>query len=166
MKNTYTTLITKIAALTFCCAIVSLPAFAFDIPGIKKKEPKENKSESNASSTSSNDEGALASLEPMIDKALEGYNKKDSKAFFADYAKKMASIATDQVFNTMYMDDYMKNLGKYKSKTLIKKETVLMGDFPLVVYTAEMEKGKAKISVNFTKEEGSAKIMQFRIDKL
>ena len=105
-------------------------------------------------------------LEAIIDNALKGYNDGDYKVFFADYAKSMAAVATEQTFKSMYTDQYKKNLGDYVSRKPIDKETVLMGDFPLMVFDAEFSKEKkVKLSVNFTKEDGKFKIMQMRFDK-
>ena len=108
----------------------------------------------------------LKPLEEMADKALKAYNEGDWKGFFADYAKSMAALATEQTFKALYTDQAMKNLGKYESKKLLDKETVLAGDFPLLVYEAKFEKAeKVKASFNFTKEDGKFKIMQVRFDK-
>jgi hypothetical protein len=102
-------------------------------------------------------------LEAMLDKALAGYNAGNHTAFYADYAKSMAGIATEAVFNSMYRGMYLPTYGKYISRTPIKAETVLLGDLPLLVYSAEFEKNKkVKISVNFTKEDGAFKIMQIQ----
>ena len=106
-------------------------------------------------------------LDAMLDKALAGYNAGNHTAFFADFAKMMASITTEQTFNTMYRGMYFTTYGKYVSRTPIKAETVLLGDSPLLVYAAEFEKNKkVKISVNFIKEEGAFKIMQIQLAPL
>ena len=102
-------------------------------------------------------------LEAKVDKALEAYNKGDHTAFYADFAKSMAAIATEQTFNMMYRGMYFTSYGKYISRKPIKAETVAMGELPLLVYEAEFEKNKkVKISVNFTTEDGALKIMQMQ----
>lgn len=105
-------------------------------------------------------------FDAMVDNALKGYNDGDSKVFFADYAKIVAAIATEQTFKTMYADRYKKDYGDYVSRKMLDKNTVLMGDFPLLVYEAEFKNGKVKLSVNFTKEGDKFKIMQMAMDKL
>ena len=103
------------------------------------------------------------SLDPVVDRALAGYNAGDSKAFFADYAKMVAAVATDATFNAMYKGMYFQSYGKYISREPIKAETVLQGDTPLLVYQGEFEKNKkVKISVNFIKEDGAFKVMQIQ----
>jgi hypothetical protein len=103
------------------------------------------------------------SLDTVVDKALAGYNAGDSKAFFADYAKMVAAVATEATFNAMYKGMYFQTYGKYISRQPIKAETVLEGDTPLLVYQAEFEKNKkVKISVNFIKEDGAFKVMQIQ----
>ncbi len=102
-------------------------------------------------------------LEAMLDKALAGYNAGNHTAFYADFSKEMASITTEQVFNSMYRGIYFPTYGKYVSRTPIKAESLLLGDLPLLVYAAEFEKNKkVKISVNFSKEGGAFKIMQIQ----
>jgi hypothetical protein len=108
-----------------------------------------------------------AKLEAMVDKAMKAYNDEDAKAFFADYAKSMAAIATEQVFKNLYVDQAKRDFGKYVSREPIAAQTVTIGDFPLLVYQAKFEKNdKVKISVNFTFEDGAFKVMQIRFDKI
>jgi hypothetical protein len=102
-------------------------------------------------------------LDAMVDKAMAGYNASDAKAFFADYAKLVAAVATETTFNAMYKGVYFQTYGKYVSRQPIKAETVLEGDTPLLVYQAEFERNKkVKISVNFIKEDGAFKVMQIQ----
>lgn len=105
----------------------------------------------------------LAPLDAKVGKALEAYNRGDHTAFFGDYAKSMASIATEQVFNAQYRGTYFTSYGKYLSRVLLKDATVAAGDTPLLVYVAEFEKNKkVKISVNFATEQGVLKIVQIQ----
>ena len=116
-----------------------------------------------AASVSAQKPVVLAPLEAKVEKALEAYNRGDHTAFYGDFAKMMASIATEQAFNTMHRGTYFTTYGKYQSRKLIKAETVAMGDTPLLVYAAEFEKNKrVKISVNFTTEEGVLRVMQIQ----
>ena len=103
------------------------------------------------------------SLDPVVDKALAGYNALDAKVFFADYAKALAGVATEPTFNMLYKDMHFKTYGKYISRQPIDAETVFDADTPLVVYRAEFEKNKkVKISVNFMKEDGAYKLVQIQ----
>jgi hypothetical protein len=102
-------------------------------------------------------------LDPIVDKALAGYNALDAKVFFADYAKALAAVATEPTFDMMYKDMFFKTYGKYISRQPINVETVFDADTPLVVYQAEFEKNKkVKISVNFMKEDGAFKVVQIQ----
>ena len=102
-------------------------------------------------------------LEAMLDKALAAYNAGDSKAFYADYAKMMASVATDQAYDMMFRSIYMKTHGKYVSRKLLKAESSVFEDTPLMVFESVFEKTKkVKISVNFMKEDGVYRIMQMQ----
>ena len=106
----------------------------------------------------------MKGLEEKVDKMLKAYNDNDWKAFFTDYAKSMAALATEPTYKMLYGD---KGFGKFVSKKLIDKETVSANDTPLLVYEAEFEKEKkVKISVNFTKEDGQLKVMQVQFNKM
>ncbi len=116
------------------------------------------------------DEETMKSLEAMIDQALEGYNKQDDKAFYADFASSMAAICTEQAFQTMYVGMYMNQYGQYKSRELIKEKTVVPAnpaDAPvgLLQYKAVFEKNdKVEIAVNITRDGDAWKIMQIQFN--
>ena len=102
-------------------------------------------------------------LEAMLGKALAAYHAGDSKAFYADYAKMMASVATDQANDMMFRNICLKTHGKYVSRKLLKAESSVFEDTPLMVFEAVFEKTKrVKISVNFMKEDGVYRIMQMQ----
>ena len=106
-------------------------------------------------------------LEGTVDKALAAYNAGDSKAFFADYASAVASIATDQTFKSLYEGVYKNDIGTYVSKEPIPAESVTTGDMILLVYQAKFSKAdKVKLSVNFTKEGKDYKIMQISMARM
>jgi hypothetical protein len=108
-----------------------------------------------------------AKLEKTVDTLLKAYNEGDAKTFNAQYAKTMAAVATEQTFNTMYKGQYMEKFGKFESKKAIDKETVAIGDFPLLVFEGKFAKAeKVKIAVNFTKDGDEFKVMQVRFDPM
>ncbi|MCZ7646361.1 MAG: hypothetical protein M5U26_13930 [Planctomycetota bacterium] len=112
-------------------------------------------------------EELLKQLEPTVDKMLKAYNDEDHKTFNAEYAKMMAAVATEQTFKNIFINMYKKDFGNYASKELIKDQTVLQGEMPLLVFQCKFEKNeKVKVSVNFTTEEGALKVMQIRFDKM
>lgn len=106
------------------------------------------------------DEATFKTIDAMIEKALAAYNAQDYKAFYADFAKMMAAICTDQAFDTLYKGQYHGTYGAYKSRTYKADASTLAEDTGLFTYEGEFEKGKALIQVNITKEEGALKIMQ------
>src|SRR6218665_421330 len=89
-------------------------------------------------------------LEAATEKLLAAYNKDDAKAFFADYAKSVATIATPETYDALYKNISKKSYGDYvpKSLKLRKEGSLLMGDFLVVYFTAEFTKEKkALVSV-------------------
>ena len=111
----------------------------------------------------------IKAFDAIVDKAMTAYNDGDSKAFYADFAAMMASIATPEAFKALYVDTYMKTFGKYVSRTVIEAETVVVPDVPngLLVYEAKFEKNeKVKLSVNLFKENGAWKLQQVTIQAM
>jgi hypothetical protein len=113
--------------------------------------------------TAIGDDKLQPKLDTIVDNAMKGYNAGDAKAFFADYASALSAIATPENYKFMFEDTHKAKLGKFVSKTVIAGETSLNDEAPLVVYKAKFEKGEAKLSVNFLKEEKGLKIMQIMI---
>lgn len=98
---------------------------------------------------------------------MKGYNAGDAKVFFADYAKLLSAVATPAMFDALYKNAAMKEYGKYESKSLLAKESVVDGETPLLVFAAKFEKNpKVKLSVNFMQEDGKPKVMQVTIEKM
>jgi hypothetical protein len=169
-----------VLACCFTAAFVTNSAFALgiDVPRPKKEKKKEEKKEEPKKEETTakkeanpNDQYAktteevLKEAEPLVDRALAAYNKDDSKAFFADYAKSMAGIANDQTYQVLY-GKYKALLGNYKSRTLVKEKSSFSKDTPgLLTYNAVFEKNdKILIQVNTTPEEGKLKLMQVQFN--
>ncbi len=106
----------------------------------------------------------LVALEPMVDETLAGYNAGKSEDYFKHFAVSMKAIATPQVFKNMVMNMWKKKIGEFKSRELAEKKCSFNDGFPLLVYVGVFKNSKMMISVNFMKEDGKYKIMQFRID--
>ena len=106
----------------------------------------------------------LADLEPMVADTLAGYNAENYEEYFMHFAKSMKAIATPQVFKNMVMNMWKKKVGEFKSRVLVEKKCSFNDDFPLLVFEGTFKNSKMMISVNFMKEDGKYKIMQFRID--
>jgi hypothetical protein len=105
----------------------------------------------------------FAQIDGLVENMLKAFNDQDSKAFYVDFAKAMAAIATEQAFKTLYTDMYMAQYGKYVSRKLVTEKSVVTDDATvgLVVYSAVFEKNeKIQISVNVMREEGNWKLMQ------
>jgi hypothetical protein len=107
-------------------------------------------------------------LEAQVVKLLEAYNKDDVKAFFADWAKAAAAIATPEVYNALYKAGAKNMVGDYVAKSIkFRKEgSVLSGDVLVVYFEAAFSKEKdGLITVNFMKEGDAYKFLQVRIAK-
>ncbi len=108
-------------------------------------------------------EAYLKVLDPMVDNAMEGYNKEDFKMYYKDLPKAMAAIGTEIGFKSVVLNMYKKKTGNLKSKTFLSK-SVFNKPAPLVYYEGDFEKGKFPIAVNFQLQtDGTYKIMQITI---
>ncbi|HMP02323.1 MAG TPA: hypothetical protein PKD86_15205 [Gemmatales bacterium] len=112
------------------------------------------------------DKANVKDLEAIIDAAMKAYNEADWKAFFKDYSKDMAAIASEPTFKALYGPNAaMGQFGKFvKRLELIKDQSVLEGENVLAHWHAEFAKNKkVKISVNFVKEDGKYRIQQITL---
>ena len=71
----------------------------------------------------------LKTLETMLDNALKAYNDGNWKAFYADFAKKVEKLISEQVFKMLYGDETRAKLGKFvKRLSFLKEQSVLTGE--------------------------------------
>jgi hypothetical protein len=106
----------------------------------------------------------FTSLDAVVSRTMAAYNAGDWKKFYADYAKQVAATETEGAFTALYTNMAKKTFGNFKSKSLIAKRSSFPGPVGLLVYAAQMDKGKADLSVNFFKEGDTYKIQQVRFD--
>lgn len=111
-------------------------------------------------------EKLLAKLVPMVDAAMEGYNKEDHKVYFADFCKAMEAVATEQTFRTMVQGMWKKENGAFKAKKLLDDRCSFNDQVPLLMFEAEFENGKRLLAVNFTREGDLFRVMQISVNPL
>lgn len=107
-------------------------------------------------------------LTAQVEKLLAAYNKDDTKAFFADWSKSVAALATPQTYDALYKNMAKKDLGDYQPNTLtLRKEgSLLSGDFLVVYFEGKFAKDvPGLVSVNFQKEDGGYKFIQVQLSK-
>lgn len=108
-------------------------------------------------------EETFKTLDAMVDKVIKAYNAGNWKAFYADYAKAMSGIATEQAFNSLYTNMYKKQFGDIKSRKLNTSRTTMPGENGLTVYDVTCSKKNAVLSVNWMKENGQWKVQQVQL---
>lgn len=96
-------------------------------------------------------------LEKMAVKLLEAYNKDDAKGAFADFIPEIQNGDTTQFFNLLFKP-HKETCGKYKKHTFRKDGSVHTGEVALMILDAEFEKKKAKVMMNFFKQDGKWRI--------
>lgn len=131
--------------LKLLCSVALLSVVSFaDVPGL--------------------DKNTLAVLDAQIDKVMAGYNGNNWKAFYASgWADQTKALQTEQTFNTLYTNMYLKQFGTLKSKKLNEGESSFSPQVGLLVYNAEFSKKKGRLCVNFFKEGGQYKIQQLQV---
>lgn len=104
----------------------------------------------------------VKALTAKVNAAMQGYNKKNSKTFYKDWAKQVAAIQTDQAFQSLYINIYQNQYGTYQSATLDPAKSTFSDQNGLLAYNAKFSKKPAKLMVNFFKE-GDWKIQQIQL---
>jgi len=102
-------------------------------------------------------------LEKMVVKLFEAYNQDDAKGVFADYISALKGLDSAQLYNALFKP-HKETCGKYKKHTFRKDGSSHSDDVVLMVLDVEFDKKKAKVSVNFGKEDGKMKIQQVTIE--
>jgi hypothetical protein len=109
----------------------------------------------------------LKPLVPMVENAMKGYNAHDHKVYFADFAKMVAPVTTEDWFKKFIVDGYFaKWNGKLLGLELDPKDerNVLKGPNLVVVFKAKFEKRESKIRACFMKEADAWKIQSIDYD--
>ena len=102
-------------------------------------------------------------LDPLVGKAMEAYNAKNWKQFYANWADQVKGIQTEVAFNGLYVGMYHKQYGTFKARKLVEAKSTFTDAIGLLVYNADFSSKKGTLSVNFFKEGGKFKIQQIRI---
>lgn len=110
------------------------------------------------------DKAALAGLDQQVGKVMEGYNANSWKGFYGSgWAEQTKAIQTEQTFNALYTNMYLKQYGTLKSRAVDEKRSTFSTMNGLIVYNAVFSKKKGSLSVNFFKEGGAWKIQQLQV---
>ena len=111
--------------------------------------------------------GATHDMETVLAGALAGYNAKDAAKFTTHFSGQAVPPMDARIFQNLIVGVYHQEFGEVLSKTLSNAETSADPDFGMLVYSVECRKRpKAKLSVNFHRENGAMKIVQWRMEKL
>ena len=109
----------------------------------------------------------LGTLEILVDEALLAYNAEDYIKFFEYFSQEMDPITTEQYFRSVYVNGHKRQLGDFVSKQLIREESLIDPDFPMLVYQAIFTKNRdVIITVNFAKEYDNYRIERIRFDRV
>lgn len=104
-------------------------------------------------------------LEPVLDRALAAYNEGDGAAFCAEFSRKAPGILGAGAYERLVEGVYKAEFGALLSKALEVNASALDKDWGQLVYRADFEKAKVKLSANFAREAGTPRLMQIRFEK-
>ena len=103
----------------------------------------------------------------VLDAAMNAWEQRDAKAFYAQFATAHAHADSAAVFERLFLGVYADEFGTITSKTLNTKESSADPGFGMLVFNAECTKHpKARLSANFIRENGQLKLAQIRMEKL
>ncbi|MBS2033372.1 hypothetical protein JST97_00175 [bacterium] len=128
-----------------CAALCLLPSLALaDVPGV--------------------DKATLGGLDKEVGKVMDGYNANNWKAFYnSSWAQQTKAIQTEQTFNTLYSNMYLKQYGTLKSRKVLDSASSFGPMNAVLIYEASFSKKAGKLAVNFFKEGGKWKIQQLQV---
>lgn len=98
-------------------------------------------------------------LEKMVVKLFEAYNKDDAKGVFADYFSAFQGQNAEPLYKALF-EPAKQKYGNYKSHTFVKEGSVKTDDIALLILSGQFAKSKAKVTINFGKENNKWKIQQ------
>lgn len=109
-------------------------------------------------------EEMFKTLDPVVERLVKAYNEGNWKAFYADYAKAMSALATEQSFNSLYTNMYKKQFGTIKTRKLNTQRTTMPSEMNgLIVYDVTCSKKNGVLAVNWMKEDGKWKVQQVQL---
>ncbi len=110
---------------------------------------------------------SMQSMENIFDTAVAGYNGLESEKFLLCFSPTAEPPANAAFFENVIKGLYHHEFGAVLAKRLIPGETSPDADFGMLVYETQCKKRNAvKLSVNFRRESGDLKIVQWRMEKL
>lgn len=111
--------------------------------------------------------GATRDMEAALTGALAAYNAKSETEFTRHFSAQAVPAMDARIFQSLIVGVYHQEFGEVLSKTLSNAETSADPDFGMLVHVVACKKRpKAKLSVNFHRENGVMKIVQWRMEKL
>ena len=112
-------------------------------------------------------QNAADEMNRVFDAAMNAWEHRDAKAFYAQFATAYVPADSVAVFDRLFLGVYADEFGAITTKTLVLKESNGDPDFGMLVFNAECTKHpKARLSANFIRENGQLKLAQIRMEKL
>lgn len=155
----------KTAEIFYWIAAVNIVLIAIVLwPRGEKKEQPAAVAEPQTNATTPN---AIRDMETVLTGALAGFNAKDEAQFASHFSAQAVPPMDAHIFQNLIVGIYHQEFGEVLSKTLSNAETSADPDFGMLVYNVACKKRpKAKLSVNFHRENGVMKIVQWRMEKM
>jgi hypothetical protein len=158
----------KVSDLFLCIAAANIVLIAIVLwaRGGKSEQPTTTATQTQTQ-TDTATPNATHDMEAALSSAIADYNAKDETRFAAHFSKKAEPPMDAHVFKNLIAGIYHDEFGDVLSKTLSPTESSADPDFGMLVYIVECKKRpKAKLSINFRRENGVMKIVQWRMEKL
>ena len=109
---------------------------------------------------------AMHDMESAFTNALADFNAKDETRFASHFSAQAVPPMDTHFFQKVIVGIYHLEFGEVLSKKINNTETAADADYGMLVYEVDCKKqAKVKLSVNFRREGGVMKIVQWRMEK-
>lgn len=110
---------------------------------------------------------AADEMNRVLDAAMNAWEQRDAKAFYAQFATAHVPADSVAVFDRLFLGVYADEFGAITAKTFVPKESTADGELGTLAFNAECTKHpKARLTANFVRENGQFKLSQIRMEKL
>jgi hypothetical protein len=112
------------------------------------------------------DKAFLSQCGPMVDAALDAYNREDYDGFYRDFVSDRLE-KSEKAFREIWVSGYKAQFGNIVSKEFNEDRCDLNPTFPMLVYMGQFEKhSDVTIKAIFSKEDSRYKLFYLRFDVL
>lgn len=109
----------------------------------------------------------LKAFQVPISRVLGSYNSSDVAGLRRQFSSRAPGLADEAAFRRLFVGYYLEELGRVKEVRLVPAASNFDPDNAMLVFATAFERWPlVKMSANFTREDGSLKLLQLRFEKV